>query len=204
MTLLQFIEIIGTVAFAASGAIAGVRKKFDLYGICFLAIITAVGGGTVRDTLLGRVPPFAFRDVSYFVFSIATALLVFVFYRKMTRTYAMLVWMDAAGLGLFNVTGLTISLNSGVGYFGSIVFGVITCTVGGMMRDVLIGETPFVLKQEIYATACILSGMLFCLLHYIGVNMQLNMTLSAVTLFAVRMITYKLGINMPKIESQQL
>lgn len=105
--------------------------------------------------------------------------------------------MDALGLGLFNVTGLTIALNSGVGYFGSIVFGVITCTVGGMMRDVLIGETPFVLKQEIYATACIISGMFFCILDYLHVNMQINMAVSAVLLFAVRMITYKFRVNMP-------
>lgn len=203
MTLLHFIEIVGTIAFAASGAVAGVRKKLDLYGVAFLAIVTAVGGGTVRDTLLGRVPPFAFTDLSYFGFSIATAAFIFFFNNKIARTYSMLVWMDAAGLGLFNVTGLTIALQSGVGYFGSIVFGVITCTVGGMMRDILIGETPFVLKQEIYATACILSGVLFCLLHYLGVNLQINMALSAVTLFAVRMVTYLLGINMPKIESQQ-
>jgi len=201
MTLLQIIDFLGTVAFAASGALAGVRKKLDLYGVCFLAIVTAVGGGTVRDTLLGRVPPFAFRDINYFIFAIATALVIFLFHRQMTRTYSKLVWLDALGLGLFNVTGLTIALESGVGYFGSIVFGVITCTGGGMMRDILIGETPFVLKQEIYATACILSGMLFCLLHYFGVNSQLNMTVSAVLLFTVRMVTYKMKINMPVMES---
>jgi len=197
VTLLQIIDFIGTIAFAASGALAGVRKKLDLYGICFLAIVTAVGGGTVRDVLLGRVPPFAFTDISYFIFSIATAIVVFTFHKQMTRTYTKLVWMDAVGLGLFNVTGLTIALNEGVGYFGSIVFGVITCTVGGMMRDVLIGETPFVLKQEIYATACIVSGVFFCALHYFDVNIQVNMTVSALLLFAVRMITYKFRVNMP-------
>ena len=199
MTLLQLIDFIGTVAFAASGALAGVRKKLDLYGICFLAIVAAVGGGTVRDVLLGRVPPFAFTDLSYFILSISTAVIVFIFHKQLTRTYTKLVWADALGLGLFNVTGLTIAINEGVDYFGSIVFGVITCTVGGMMRDVLIGETPFVLKQEIYATACIISGVLFCALHYVGVNMQLNMAVSAVLLFAVRMITYKFRVNMPSV-----
>lgn len=201
MTLLHFIDIIGTVAFAASGAIAGVRKKLDLYGVCFLAIVTAIGGGTVRDALLGRVPPFAFRDISYFLLSISTAVLIFVFYRHIKKTYAALVWMDAVGLGLFNVTGLTIALDSGIGYFGSIVFGVITGTVGGMMRDVLIGQTPFVLTQEIYATACIASGGLFCLLDWAGVNMQTNMAVSAVLLFVIRMTTYKMGINMPRIKT---
>ncbi len=83
----------------------------------------------------------------------------------------------------FNVVGISIALESGVGYFGSIFFGVITGTVGGMMRDVLIGDTPFVLKQEIYATACIAAGILFCLLDYVGLNIQLNMLLSAIFLF---------------------
>lgn len=197
MTLLQVIDFIGTFAFAASGALAGVRKKLDLYGICFLAIVAAVGGGTVRDALLGRVPPFAFRDSSYFVLSIATAVVIFIFHKKLTKTYTKLVWADAVGLGLFNVTGLTIAMNEGVGYFGSIVFGVITCTVGGMMRDILIGETPFVLKEEIYATACIASGILFCTLHYFSVNPQINMTVSAVFLFVVRMTAYKFSLNMP-------
>ncbi|PLX70629.1 MAG: hypothetical protein C0602_03725 [Denitrovibrio sp.] len=199
MTLFQIIDFIGTVSFAASGALAGVRKQLDLYGICFLAIVTAIGGGTTRDVMLGHVPPFAFTEISYFLLSIATAIVVFTFQTQMTRTYTKLVWMDAVGLGLFNVTGLTIALSSGVGYFGSIVFGVITCTVGGMMRDVIIGETPFVLKQEIYATACIISGVVFCLMHYLGVNMQINMMASAVLLFAIRMVTYKFRVHMPSV-----
>jgi uncharacterized membrane protein YeiH len=200
MTLFQAMDIIGTVAFAASGAIAGVRKRFDIYGIGFLAVVTAVGGGTVRDTMLGRVPPFIFKDYSYFIFSLITAVLVFIFHGYFTKSYSKLVWMDALGLGIFNVTGITIALNEGVGYFGSIVFGVITGTVGGMIRDILIGETPFVLKQEVYATACILAGTLFCILHYFNVNMQANMMLSSIVLFTVRMVTYKLDLNMPRAD----
>ncbi|PLX67025.1 MAG: hypothetical protein C0603_10175 [Denitrovibrio sp.] len=200
MTLLEVLDIIGTVAFAASGAIAGVRKNLDLYGVCFLAIITAVGGGTVRDALLGRVPPFVFTDIKYFILSIVTAFLVFFFYKLINKTYAKLVWFDALGLGVFNVIGITIALDAGVGYFGSIVFGVITGTVGGMMRDVLIGVTPFVLKREVYATACIVAGLLFCIFDYIGMNTQLNMLISSIFLFSVRMITFRMDINMPVIK----
>jgi len=200
MTLFQLLDFTGTVAFAASGAIAGARKHLDLYGICFLAIVTAVGGGTVRDALLGRVPPFSFTDITYFLLSVITAVVIFAFYKHMTKTYSLLVWMDALGLGVFNVIGLTVALESGVGYFGSICFGVITGTGGGMMRDVLIGEIPFVLKKEVYATACIMAGLLFCLLHYFQINLQVNMAVSSFVLFAIRMVTFKLDMNIPKIK----
>jgi len=200
MTFLQFLDFTGTVAFAASGAIAGARKHLDLYGICFLAIVTAVGGGTVRDALLGRLPPFSFTNITYFILSVLTAIAIFIFYKHISATYSLLVWMDALGLGVFNVIGITVALESGVGYFGSICFGVITGTGGGMLRDVLIGEIPFVLKQEVYATACIVAGMLFCLLHFTGINMQLNMVVSSMLLFAVRMVTFKLDINIPRIK----
>lgn len=200
MTLFQLLDFTGTVAFAASGAIAGARKHLDLYGICFLAFITAVGGGTVRDALLGRVPPFSFTNITYFVLSIITSVVVFAFYTHMKKTYSALVWMDALGLGVFNVIGITVALDHNVGYFGSICFGVITGTGGGMMRDILIGEIPFVLKREVYATACIVAGLLFCFLHYLQVNLQVNMAFSSIVLFAVRMITFKLDLNIPKIK----
>lgn len=199
MTLFQLLDFTGTVAFAASGAIAGARKNLDLYGICFLAFMTAVGGGTVRDAFLGRVPPFSFTDINYFILSIVTAIAVFAFYKHMKKTYAMLVWFDALGLGVFNVIGLTIALESGVSYFGAICFGVITGTGGGMIRDVLISEIPFVLKREVYATACIFAGLLFCLLHYFQVNLQINMAVSSFILFAVRMIAVKKDIHVPRI-----
>ena len=198
MTLLYVLDLIGTFAFAVSGALAGVRKNLDIYGIAFLSVVTAVGGGTVRDTMLGRVAPFVFKDSNYLFLSLLAAVLVFLFHSHVKKSYNLLVLMDALGLGLFNVMGINIALSGGVGYVGSMIFGVITGTVGGMIRDVLINATPFVLTREVYASACIAGGALYCLLHHFGVDQSLNAGLSALLVFGVRMITLKYGFHLPR------
>ena len=198
MTLLYALDLLGTFAFAVSGALAGVRKKLDLYGVTFLAIVTAVGGGTLRDTMLGRVPPFVFKDSNYLFLSIGAAMLVILFHSHVKRSYNLLVVMDALGLGLFNVMGINIALSSGVGYVGAMIFGVMTGTVGGMIRDVLINATPLVLTREVYASACIIGGALYCTLHHFGVDQSLNAAVSALLVFAVRMITLKLEFHLPR------
>lgn len=198
MTLLYALDLLGTFAFAVSGALAGVRKNLDLYGVSFLAVVTAVGGGTIRDTMLGRVPPFLFKDMNYLFLSIAGALVVFLFHSHVKKTYNLLVWMDALGLGVFNVIGINIALHAGVGYLGSMIFGVMTGTLGGMIRDVLINATPFVLTREVYASACIVGGALYCILHHIGIDSSVNATVSALLVFGIRMITLRFGYHLPR------
>lgn len=199
MTLLYFLDLIGTFAFAVSGALAGAKKELDIYGLGFLAVVTAVGGGTVRDTMLGRTPPFIFKDLNYLFLSLAAALIVFLFHSHVKKTNNLLVWMDALGLGVFNVIGINIALMSGVGYIGAMIFGVMTGTLGGMVRDVMIGTTPFVLTREVYASACIAGGALFCILHYAGLNSSVNTGLSALLVFFVRMYTFKKELHLPKV-----
>ncbi len=201
MTLLYALDLVGTFAFAVSGALAGVRKGFDIYGLSFLAIVTAVGGGTVRDTMLGRLPPFIFKDINYMFLSILAAVIVFLFHSNVTKKYNLLVWTDALGLGVFNVIGINIALSSGVGYVGSIIFGVMTGTLGGMMRDVLIGATPFVLTNDVYASACLAGGLVFCLFDYAGFPHAPNTAISALLVFAIRMYTFKKGVHLPKVKT---
>jgi len=200
MTLLYSLDLLGTFAFAVSGALAGARKNLDIYGISFLAVVTAVGGGTVRDTMLGRIPPFLFKDMNYLLMSILGALVVFLFHGYVKKKYNLLVWMDALGLGVFNVIGINIALHCGVGYIGSMIFGVMTGTLGGMVRDVMIGATPFVLTSEVYASACIAGGALFCVSDHYGVHPSLNIAISAVFVFVVRMYTFKKGMHLPKVK----
>lgn len=199
MTLLYFMDLLGTFAFAVSGALAGARKELDIYGISFLAVVTAVGGGTMRDTMLSRTPPFVFKDMNYLFMSLLAAFMVFLFHRYVNKKYNLLVWMDALGLGVFNVIGINIALKCGVGYIGSMIFGVMTGTLGGMMRDVLIGTTPFVLTSEVYASACIAGGLLYCGLDIAGCHQAINMTVSALVVFAIRMITFKRNWHLPKV-----
>jgi len=200
MTLLYFLDLLGTFAFAVSGALAGARKGLDIYGLSFLAIVTAVGGGTVRDMMLGRIPPFIFKDMNYLFLSVAAAVVVFLFHSHVNRKFNLLVWTDALGLGVFNVIGINIALQSDVGYVGSMIFGVMTGTLGGMMRDVLIGATPFVLTSDVYASACLAGGGVFCLFDYFGFPQAPNTAVSAVLVFAVRMYTFKKGVHLPRVK----
>ncbi len=200
MTLLYALDLLGTFAFAISGALAGARKGFDIYGLSVLAIVTAVGGGTIRDTMLGRIPPFVFKDLNYIFLSLLAAVIVFLFHSNVTRKFNLLVWTDALGLGVFNVIGINIALSNGVGYVGSIMFGIMTGTLGGMMRDLLTGSTPFVLTSDIYASACLAGGIIFCLSDFLGFPHAPNTAFSALLVFAVRMYTFKKGVHLPKVK----
>jgi len=198
VTVLYVFDLLGTFAFAVSGAIAAVRKKMDLYGILVLATVTAVGGGTIRDVLVGRIPPFIFRDITYFLVSITAGLLVFFFHRYVERRFKLLLIMDAIGLGTFTVIGISVGLTFDIGYFGAVFLGVMTATAGGMMRDILQGEVPLVLQKEIYASACIAGGLLFVCLDILNVIANINIFISAFIVITIRMISITKNWHLPK------
>jgi uncharacterized membrane protein YeiH len=198
MRLLYLFDLLGTFAFAISGAVAGVRKNFDLYGIIVLALVTAVGGGTIRDVLVGRIPPFIFKDINYFLISIAAALITFFFHKYVEKTYKLLLIMDAIGLGVFTVIGISVGLQYNIGYFGAVVMGVMTGTFGGMIRDVLQKEVPLVLQKEIYASACIIGGIIFVVFDILKINNVLNVVISGVAVFLIRFVAIQKNWHLPK------
>jgi uncharacterized membrane protein YeiH len=198
MRLLYLFDLLGTFAFAISGAVAGVRKNFDLYGIIVLALVTAVGGGTIRDVLVGRIPPFIFKDINYFLISIAAALITFFFHKYVEKTYKLLLIMDAIGLGVFTVIGISVGLQYNIGYFGAVVMGVMTGTFGGMIRDVLQKEVPLVLQKEIYASACIIGGIVFVVFDILKINNVLNVVISGVAVFLIRFVAIQKNWHLPK------
>ncbi len=198
MEPIYFFDIFGTFAFAMSGAIAGVRKKMDIYGIIFLATVTAVGGGTLRDVLLGHVPPFIFRDYNYLYVSIFAALFVFFFHRLVEERFGLLLIMDAIGLGVFTVIGVSIGLDAKIGGLGALLMGVMTGTAGGMLRDVLQKEIPLVLEREIYASSCVAGGALFLLFEYFEISRDLSIFVSALLVFVVRFLSIRHRWNLPR------
>jgi len=198
MRLLYLFDLLGTFAFAISGAVAGVRKNFDLYGIIVLALVTAVGGGTIRDVLVGRIPPFIFTDINYFLISIAAALITFFFHKYVEKKYKLLLIMDAIGLGVFTVIGISVGLQYNIGYFGAVVMGVMTGTFGGMIRDVLQKEVPLVLQKEIYASACIIGGIVFVVFDILKINNVLNVAISGVAVFLIRFVAIQKNWHLPK------
>ena len=198
LNLMYFLDLTGTAAFAISGAIAGVRKDSDIYGVIVLGCVTAVGGGTLRDILVGRIPPFIFQDYNYLTLSILASITVFFFHKFFEQRYDILLIMDALGLGVFTIIGLSIGLDYKIGYLGAIMMGVMTGTAGGMIRDVLLGEIPLVLQKTVYASACLAGGILFIILFKIGLDKNINLFISATTVFVIRMLAIKLNWNLPK------
>lgn len=196
-TFIYLLDLLGTFAFAISGGLAGTKKNMDLYGIAVLASVTAVGGGTIRDVLLGRTPPFIFKDYNYLIVALVATLMVFFYHHTVERYQDLLLMMDALGLAVFTMIGIMIGLEHHIGYPGAILMGVMTGTAGGMIRDVLQGEIPLVLQKTVYASACIAGGILFTVLTLFDINMGLNIALSASCTFGIRMLAITQNWNLP-------
>lgn len=154
MLLLPFwLDAAGVFVFALSGALTASRKELDIVGFLLVATVTGIGGGTLRDLLLGRDPVFWIGQPEYLYVTAAAAILVYFTAHLVERRYTVLLWADAVGLALFAVLGARIALLTGAGPTVAIVMGVMTATMGGVIRDVLCGERPLILAKEIYATA---------------------------------------------------
>jgi uncharacterized membrane protein YeiH len=198
MNLLYALDLLGTAAFAASGAWAGIRRDMDLFGVMVLGLVTATGGGTLRDLLLGDTPPFIFKDETYLYISLSISLAVFVFHRRMAFLQHPLLYFDAVGLGTFVVIGTGKALDFRMGLIGSVMMGVMTATAGGMMRDVLSGRVPLVLQKEVYASACLAGGILLCLLSRTPLSRNWIFPAAALTVIVLRLLAIRYNWSLPR------
>lgn len=209
-------EIIGTIAFASSGTLIAIRKGMDIFGIVVLAIITAVGGGVIRDVTLGITPPMAFRDTSYTTIAIVTALILIIFLsrkikflrlNKVTRTFMIKYTkvasvLDAIGLGLFTVSGVNVAIVQGFvsNKFLLVFVGVITGCGGGVLRDLLSDTIPIIFtKNTIYAVASLLGALSFILLRPYGANFAFF--IGAVICVVIRLLSIKYRWSLPDVTS---
>ena len=199
MSALYFFDLFGTFAFAVSGAILGIKKDMDIYGMFILAVSVGVGGGTMRDVLLSRTPPFVLTDINYMIVIAAATLIVFFLNSKVVKEMPMkaLNIADAVGLGVFTSIGANVAVECNVEWYGIIFFGVMTATAGGMIRDMLAGEVPFVLKKEVYASASIAGGILFIVLHRANIGMNINILITSVFVTLIRIIAIYKDWNLP-------
>ncbi len=198
MTIIYTLDMIGTAAFAASGAWVGVRKHMDLFGVLVLGLITAVGGGTLRDLLLGDIPPSSLLDETHLYLSIFVSLIVFFSRNSFKRVEKPLLYFDAIGLGTFVVIGTTKALNFEMGWLIAVLMGVMTGTAGGVMRDVLANQIPLVLRHEIYASACIAGGFLLVFLEYAGMARPFAALLAAGLVITVRLLAIRYDWALPR------
>lgn len=198
MQLLYALDLVGTAAFAASGAWAGIRRDLDLFGVLVLGLVTATGGGTLRDILLGDVPPFCLQDETYLYLSLGVALAVFCFHLRLGFLQHPLLYFDAVGLGTFVVIGTGKALALGTGWLGAVLLGVMTATAGGVLRDVLSGQVPLILRREIYASACLAGGALLVLLRQTAIAPGLAALLAALTVIVVRLLAIRRNWELPR------
>lgn len=181
-------DLVGVAVFAASGASAGIAKRLDLFGIAFVGFVAALGGGIVRDLVIGAVPPLAFGDWRYAVTAVVASLAVFWLHPQLSRWRRSVLLLDAAGLGLFTVTGTLKALDAGVPAVGACLIGMLTAIGGGLARDLLTGEIPVVLQRDIYAVAALGGAILVTILRGAGVVDPLTMTASALLITGVRLV----------------
>src|ERR1700712_82763 len=144
-------DLVGVAVFAASGASAAIAKRLDLFGVAFVGFVAALGGGILRDLVIGAVPPLAFADWRYAVTAVVASIAVFWLHPQLNRLRRTVLLLDAAGLGLFTVTGTLKALGAGVPPAGACLIGMLTAIGGGLARDLLTGEIPAVLQRDIYA-----------------------------------------------------
>lgn len=198
MSVLHFFDLFGTLAFAVSGALIALNKKMDLFGVMVLALVTAIGGGTIRDLLLGSAPVFALADPAYIYIALAGALGAFVFCAALFRVNSIILVADAIGLGTFVCIGISRALAAGANVTGAVVLGVITAVAGGIIRDVLAGEIPSVLTRDFYAMACVAGGLIYVILYKYDVPEIGAMLLSAGTVIILRILAIRFKWNFVK------
>lgn len=208
MDIFFLMEMIGTIAFACSGAMVAIEKRLDLLGIIVLGETTAVGGGMIRDIIIGIHPPALFIDPIYVIASFAAVMVLFVavkyFYRsadilESPMYEAVLNLLDAIGLGAFTVVGIDTAVGAGFGEykFLMIFLGVITGVGGGILRDMMAGQTPAVLRKHVYACASIAGAVCYVvLMDYAGENIA--MVVSAVLVTVIRVLARHYKWNLPK------
>lgn len=196
------LEVIGTVAFAVSGVMAAGRARMDWLGAFVLAIVVAIGGGTIRDVLLGRLPVSWLEESWPVLVAAATAAVVIIALRFRPRTdpesWTLVTAADALGLSTFVILGTEVGLQSNLSPFLAVLLGVVTGVGGGVIRDVLTGTRPMVLVGQVYAVAGLIGGALFAALTEIGANTQLAVWLSVAVVFTVRMVAVRKDWNLPK------
>ena len=184
-------DLIGVAVFAASGASAAVAKRLDLFGVAFVGFAAALGGGILRDLTIGAVPPLAFADWRYAVVAVIASLAVFRLHPQLVRLRRTVLVLDAAGLGLFTVTGTLKALNAGVPPVGACLIGMLTAIGGGLARDLLTAEIPVVLQRDIYAVVSLGGAVAVTALQRFGLANPLTMGATALVMIFVRLLALR-------------
>lgn len=197
MTFFHAFDLLGTLAFAISGALAGRERKLDLFGMSTLAFATAIGGGTIRDMMIGLTPVMWLRDMSYYTVVILGIGCAILFYKRFNILRYSLFLFDTIGIAVFTLIGIERGLGVGLHPIICISLGTITACFGGVLRDTLANQIPIIFKKEIYATACIAGGGVYFLLAHFNLTKDLLYILTASFIIVVRILSVRYKWSLP-------
>lgn len=193
------IDILGTIAFAISGVLVAMNKKMDPFGILIIAFVTAIGGGTLRDVMIGQTPVSWMKDMTFTYVILGSAVFAVVVRNKINYLRTSLFLFDTIGIGLYTVVGVEKGLSADLHPIICIALGTISACFGGVIRDILCNEIPVIFRKEIYATACILGGLSYFLIRKLPVEGDFVFIISGVIVILVRLVAVKFKISLPNI-----
>lgn len=198
--MLYFIvDILGTVAFAISGVLVAMEKKLDLFGVFIIAFVTAVGGGTLRDLLIGNTPVGWMRAPVYLFVILATVIVAILFVNQLKHFRKSLFLFDTIGIGLYTMVGIEKGINAELLPVMCIALGTITASFGGVIRDILCNEIPVIFRKEVYATVCILGGSIYFILIQLPIDGTFAYIAAIVAIILMRLLAVKFRISLPNI-----
>ena len=196
-SIFNILDLLGTIAFAISGALSAMNRRLDLFGIFIIAFVTAIGGGTVRDVLIGSTPVNWMENIIYIYLIGLVTIFSIVFRNKLNYLKKSLFLFDTIGLGVFTISGVEMGVQNDLNPIISIALGAMTGTFGGVIRDILCNEIPVIFREEIYATACLVGGLAFVALHSFGVSTDIIYIATSLTVISIRLVVVKYHISLP-------
>lgn len=200
MEPIYILDIIGTFAFAISGALVASREKYDLFGVIIIAFATAVGGGMIRDILIDAHPINWIGDLNYIWTILIAVVFTFLFKSKIAPLSKTMFLFDTIGIGVFTLLGVQKGLNYELHPFIALVMGMVSAVMGGVIRDVLTNQVPLIFKKEIYASACLVGGLVYLVCNYFKVPYLLQFFVTMATVIAIRLAAVKYHLELPKIK----
>jgi uncharacterized membrane protein YeiH len=200
MDIIYVLDILGTFAFAVSGALVALDKKFDLFGVIIIAFITAVGGGMLRDVLINAHPINWIGDLNYLYTIFTAVIFTFLFKSKIFYLSKTLFLFDTIGISVFTLLGLQKGLSYELHPLVALIMGMISAVFGGVLRDVLTAKVPLIFEKEIYASACLAGGIIYLILRYFIVEEDINFIISAAVVVIIRAIVVRFHLELPKIK----
>ncbi len=204
ISIFDFLDLLGTAAFAVSGALFAIKKRMDTFGVLIIAFVTAVGGGTLRDMLIGADRITWMKDLNYIYTIFVSVFLAIVFRKKIGYLSKSLFLFDTIGLGIFTIIGTEIGLQNNFHPLICVSLGMITATFGGVIRDTLSNEIPLIFQKEIYATACIIGSVTYLILNEYKIDQDLIHILTTIMVITVRLIAVKFKLKLPTFYSSEI